>query len=231
MKKILCAIMVAMMMGGSEGIMADTTKDAVKNVKQQNELTRKLASQKASKDAKKQAKELKKEGWKVSAGSPPLEKQIDRSILMTCEIDATGNPAWLVGEAQSIGENLDGARFQALELAKLHIIQQMEQEITIGVDNALANQQLSGNEAATVTKSTGNTRSRLQQKLSSVRPTVLIYRKLNNGNSEVLVRVFCSSAEMRSQAKQALRDELLKESKELANKVDCIINGYCTTPE
>lgn len=229
-KKMYTILVMVMLVAASSIAFADTTKDAVKAQKNQNKLTHELVNQKASKDAKKQAKELKKEGWKVSAGSLALEKQIDRAMLMEAEIDASGNPVWIAGEAQTVGENIDGARFQALEMAKLMIIQQMEQEIAAGVENALGNQELSADEAATTTRTIANTRSIMKQTLAAVRPTVMLHRKLGNGNSEVIVRIFYSHADMVSRARQALRNELLKESKELGDKVDCIINGICPIP-
>lgn len=156
-----------------------------------------------------------------------MEKQLDRAMLMNAEIDAQGNPAWIAGEAASVGENMDGARLQAVELAKLNIVQQMEQEIAVGIENAVGNQQLSAQEAATANKTIINSRSIMQQKLSSVRPVVMLYRTLPNKNAEVMVRMFYSRSDMTEQMRQVLRDQLLKESKELGDKVDCIINGVC----
>lgn len=211
----------------SSTLCAQTTKEAVKNARQQTEQTRKLLDAKAGKDAKKQAKRLRKEGWSESAGALSMEKQLDRAMLMNAEIDAQGNPAWIAGEAASVGENMDGARLQAVELAKLNIVQQMEQEIAVGIENAVGNQQLSAQEAATANKTIINSRSIMQQKLSSVRPVVMLYRTLPNKNAEVMVRMFYSRSDMTEQMRQVLRDQLLKESKELGDKVDCIINGVC----
>ncbi|MDE5888047.1 MAG: hypothetical protein K2H46_10735 [Muribaculaceae bacterium] len=209
---------------------AQTSKEAFKNVKQQNKYSRELLNTKPGKDAKKQAKKLKKEGWHESAGALSMEKQIDKSMLMTAEVDNDGYPAWFVGEATTVGENADGARIQAIELAKLNIVQQLEQEIAMGIENAVGNQQLSAQEAATATKTVVNSRSVMKQKLASVRPVVVLYRTLPNKNTDVMVRIFYSRTDMKNQLRAVLREELLNESKELGDKVDCIINGICPLP-
>ena len=43
--------------------------------------------EKASKDARKEAEKMEKEGWQVSPGALPLEKQLDRAYMYALDID------------------------------------------------------------------------------------------------------------------------------------------------
>ena len=72
---------------------------------------------KASKDAAKMAKQYKKEGWVVAPGQLPLERQLDRSFQLMIELDENGYQKYVSGEGQSIGNNYDAAKMQALEMA------------------------------------------------------------------------------------------------------------------
>ena len=50
-----------------------------------------VLKEKASKDARKEAKKMEKEGWKVSPGALPLEKQLDRAYMYALDIDEDMN--------------------------------------------------------------------------------------------------------------------------------------------
>ena len=58
--------------------------------------------EKASKDAKKEAKRLQKEGWTVSPGGLPLEKQVDRLYMFLEDYDDDMEPVYVDGEGRSI---------------------------------------------------------------------------------------------------------------------------------
>ena len=95
-----------------------------------------------SKVAAKEAKKYAKEGWIVSAGALPLAYQLEEAYNLQYEKDDNGYPVYLNGMAQSVGENLDAAKFQALELAKINIASQLKSQVTGLVDNSVANNQL-----------------------------------------------------------------------------------------
>ena len=110
MKKILFAVM-ALFLIGTTVTYAQKTTDEI----------RKEMNKKASKDARKEAKKLKKEGWEVTPGALPIEKQLDRAYMMQYEISESGLPKYVIGEAMSIGEHYDAAKMQALQLAKQNL--------------------------------------------------------------------------------------------------------------
>lgn len=226
MKKIIVCALIAIGLCALP-MQAQTEKDIRKERKEQINEAKKNLNHKASKAARKQAKELKKEGWTVGAGSLPMEKQLDRSIMGQMEEDAYGKPVNLLGEANSIGESIDAARFAAMEIAKVNLLQQMQQEIAGGIETTGGDQQLSADDAASVMKAVGSFRSIMEHKLTGLRPVVSLYRKLPNKNTECRVVLLYPRTEMEKVLKQALRDELLKDGKRTQKDVDCIINGVC----
>lgn len=63
-----------------------------------------LKKENVSKDAKKEAKRLKKEGWTVSPGGLPLEKQVDRLYMYLEQYDDELNPLYFDGEGRATAE-------------------------------------------------------------------------------------------------------------------------------
>lgn len=177
----------------------------------------------ATKDARNEAKSLMKEGWKVSPGALPLEKQLDRSYLMQYQLDDNGQPKFIMGEARSIGENYDGAKMQAVSLAIQNLATQIEAQVVAMVDNSVSNAQLSAQEAATITKTVNESKNLISQKLGRLVPVVETYRDLKNKNKEVLVRLSYNMDNALQVTKQTVRDELEKEGNDLRNQLDGIL--------
>lgn len=150
MKKILiCAIALFCL---TTSTTAQTAKEVQKQRKEIYKMSKEELNQKATKDARKAAKEYKKEGWKAAPGALPLEKQLDRLYLMRMEVDADMYPKYLTGEAMSIAESYDAAKIQAMELARLNLAGQLQSEVTALVENSVGNQQMSREEAASITQ-------------------------------------------------------------------------------
>jgi len=120
MKKFILFITFGLI-AGSTITYAQSAKEIIKERKALAKQSKAELNEKASKAARKEAKKLTKEGWQVSPGALPIEKQLDRSYLMQYEFDAEGYPKYFYGEAMSIAQNYDGAKMQALELAKLNL--------------------------------------------------------------------------------------------------------------
>ena len=95
---------------------AQISKEQIKERKLIKSSTQSELKQKASKVARKEAKKLYKEGWTITPGALPIEKQLDKSYMMSYEYDDNMFPKFIMGEAMSIGENYDAAKMQALEL-------------------------------------------------------------------------------------------------------------------
>lgn len=205
-----------------------STKTANREIQEEREelveMTSAEVNRKATKAARDEAKKLKKEGWMVAPGALPLDKQLDRSYMMQYEFDENLYPKYIMGEAMSVGSNYDGAKMQALELAKLNLAGQIQNEIVAVVKNLLANDQLGAEEAATVTRSVMSAKNRIVQNIGRTLTVVEAYRTLRNKNKEVLVRIAYSSEMAMSAAKNAVRESLEVEGEELGKEVDEIFS-------
>lgn len=195
---------------------AQSVKEQAKHRKE----LRSVLKEKASKDAKKEAKNYKKEGWVVSPGALPLEKQLDRAYMMEIELDDEGYPKYIIGVAQSIGGNYDGARMQALELSKQNLAGQIQTEVTALIENTVANEQLEEEQAATLTKSIMASKNLISQSIGRVVVMVECYRTLKNKNKEVLLRVAYNSDMAKKAAMKAIKKDLESKGDELHNKLD-----------
>lgn len=177
--------------------------------------------EKASKDARKAAKKDAKDGWKAAPGTLPLEKQYERSFTrQAMEDPETGELMFIWGDATSPGQTYDAAKRQAMELAKNLIANQIESNMTEMVKNSVSNDQLTADEAASITKTVTESRSIISQKLTNVRPFIEVYRDLPNKTKEVRVMVFYNSKQVQESAKAAVRDQLKKDNEELGKKLD-----------
>ena len=177
-------------------------------------------NEKATKAARQEAKKLTKAGWLTAPGALPLDRQLDRSYLMQYQFDEDQYPKFIMAEAMSIGENYDGAKMQALELAKQNLAGQIQTEVTTLVESTVANGQLTAEDAATVTKSVAASKSLFSQRLGRVIPVVEVYRTLKNKNKEVLVRIAYNMATARAMVKQAVREDLERQGDNLHKDLD-----------
>lgn len=204
-------------------IFAQSQKEIMKERMELQKLTRSALKNKASKDARKEAKRLIKEKWESAPGALPIERQLDRSYMMQMEYDADGFPKYLMGEAMSIGENYDGAKMQALELAKQNLAGQIQTEITALIENNVGNKQLTAEQAATVTNTVMGSKNLISQNIGRVITVMEVYRTKKNKNKEVLVRIAYNAAMAKEAAKKAVRQELEEKGEGLIDQIDKLI--------
>lgn len=202
---------------------AQNSGETMKERKELRKMSKNELNEKATKTARKEAKKLAKEGWTSAPGALPIEKQLDKSYLMQMEYDDNMYPKYLMGEAMSVGENYDGAKMQALELAKQNLAGQIQTEVTALIENSVANNQLGADEAATVTKSVMAAKNLISQSIGRTITVVELYRTLNNKNKEVLVRIAYNGEMAKAAAKKAMREELEKSGNELHSKLDALL--------
>ena len=195
----------------------------MKERKELRKMSKGELNEKATKAARKEAKKLAKEGWASAPGALPIEKQWDKSYLMQMEYDDNMYPKYLMGEAMSVGENYDGAKMQALELAKQNLAGQIQTEVTALIENSVANNQLGAEEAATVTKSVMAAKNLISQSIGRTITVVELYRTLNNKNKEVLVRIAYNGEMAKAAAKKAMREELEQKGNDLHEKLDSLL--------
>ncbi|MCQ2311241.1 MAG: hypothetical protein MJZ64_05775, partial [Paludibacteraceae bacterium] len=170
--------------------------------------------------AKKEAKRLAKEGWVVSPGMLPLEKQLDRVYLMQCEFDENLFPKYIIASAQSVGENYDAAKAAATSLAITNLAGQIQTEVSALVENTVANKQLSAGDAASISETVMSSKNLISQSIGRTLVVVECYKELKNKNKEVLVRIAYNGDMAKQAAKQAVRDELEKKGANLHEQLD-----------
>ncbi len=222
MKKLfsLVAIAMAMLVAVPQVNAQSSLLDVAKERKELNKLNKKELTARAAKPARKEAKRLAKEGWTIAAGKLPLEKQLERSYLMQLEYDESQYPVYIMTEAISVGETYNAAKNQSIEVAKLNLAGLIESKITNLVENTLANDQISPEEAASVSKTVSASKQMIAKSLGRILTVTECHRTLPNKNVEILVHVAYNQRMAMDQAKAMLREELKKEGQDLHEELD-----------
>lgn len=228
MKKVIkvfrnFVIVTAIFAVSNQVVIAQTTKEIAKERKVLLKMTKSQLNAKASKDARKEAKKLQKEGWTTAPGALPIEKQLDKSYNMQYEFDENQFPKYIMGEAMSIAENYDAAKMQALELAKQNLAGQIQTEVTVLIENSVANSQLAAEQAASITESVSASKNIISQSIGRVIPVVEVYRTKTNKNKEVLVRIAYNSDMAMEAAKKAIRADLEAKGNKLHEQLDKVL--------
>ena len=191
-----------------------------KERKEIQKMARKELSAKVDKVTKKEAKRLTKEGWLVSPGALPLEKQLQRSYEMQYQLDDMGEPKYIMAESQSIGENYDAAKNAATSLAVINLAAQIQREVTTLVKNNVNNKQLSSEDAVSITETINANQTLISQSIGRVITVVECYRVLKNKNCEVMVRILYNADKAKQATKKILREELEKKGEDLQEQLD-----------
>lgn len=219
MKKLLTLALVFVI--GATCASAQTQKEINKENRARDRYTEQKVNEKASKAARKEAKKLTKEGWIVSPGSLPLEKQLDRAFNMQYDEDQDG-PIYITGFGQSTGEHYDAAKMQAIELAKLQIAGMIETNIASIIESTIANQQIAEGDAASLVETVQASKNIISQKLGRVVPVVECYRDVKK-KKEVLVRLTYNRKQAMNTAKECIREELKKKGDKLHEELDNVL--------
>lgn len=221
MKKLLVLAMAMLV-----ACTASFAQDA-KEIKKERQTIQKLAKKqldaRVSKTTKKEAKRLKKEGWVVTPGALPLEKQLERSYLMEYEYDADLYPKFIMANAQSVGENYDAAKTAATSLAITNLAGQIQTEVTALIENTVANNQLAAEDAASITETVMASKNLISQSIGRVITTVECYRVLDNKNREVMIRIAYNGEMAKQAAKKVIREELEKKGEKLHKQLDEVL--------
>ena len=175
--------------------------------------------EKASKDARKEAKRLQKDGWQAFPGGLPMDKQVDRVYMYLESFDDDLNPQYVDGSGTATGESYAAAQAQATELARIELASKIGSEATGIIDNMLGNKMLANDQAASVTTYLSENKTIFSQKLGRVQTPLQLRRELKNKNKEVTVRMIAKRADILEIAKQAIRDQLEKDGKQLSDEL------------
>lgn len=202
-----------------------TAKEIRKERQEIRKMSKKELNTKVDRSIRKEAKRLAKEGWKVKPGAMPLEKQLERSYLMQCEFDETLFPKYIMGEATSVGENLEAARISAQALAINDLARQIQIEVTALIENTVSNRRLTPEEAASISESVMNSKTLISQSIGRTIPVIECFRLNEKKNTEVLFRVAYNSELALEAAKKAVRAELERKGANLNEQLEKVLGN------
>ncbi len=185
--------------------------------------TKKELTSKSIKQARKESKKLSKEGFSVARGALPMDKQLEDAWMMQLQKDEKGYPKYIVESGNSVAESQTAAKIQATETAKLAIAGAICTEIAAKIENDIANQQLSNEDAASVTKTIAGSQSFIAQELGRTLLLVEIYRSIGV-NTEANIRLAYDSQTALEIGKKIIRKKLEEETKVLQDKLDKLMD-------
>lgn len=196
----------------------------IDNVYSQSEKEiKKEINQKVLKDAKKEAKTLKKEGFAVAPGQLPMEKQIENTWFKRYEMNDDGDPMYFVADAKVVGETASAAKMQAYEVAKINIAGQIGTEVAGLIETTLGNAQLNAEDAASVTETVGNFKSKVVSEMGRTLTFFEASRTIDK-NTEVAVTLGYSYETAMEMAKNDIRDALKAKSQVNAEQLDKLLD-------
>jgi len=178
---------------------------------------------KASAEAKKEAKSLSKQGWKTMPGELPMEKMIENAWMKQVAEDEEGNPKYIKADGNAVAESKTVAEAQALEFSKLQLAGMIETKVASIVNGNLANQQLSTEDAASVTELVQSSKNVIAQELGYIDPAFKLYRDLKDQKIEVQMRIFYETKQSMAVAKKAIRRDLKDKLKKTDEEVDQLL--------
>lgn len=222
MKKVLFLAMIMLM--ACSASFAQTEVEIMRERQWIVKQTKQELDARVSKDTKKEAKRLQKEGWMVSPGALPLEKQLERAYLMQYEYDANLYPKYIIANGQSIGENYDAAKTTAMSLAINDLAGQIQTEVSAWVDNNVANQQLPAEAAISITEVIKESQQLINQRIGRVITITECYRVLANKNREVLVRIAYDGELAKKMTLNAIQESLQKKDANLYQQFEKVVN-------
>lgn len=175
------------------------------------------------KEAKKEAKKYEADNWEVLPGALPLLRQLEESYKLRYEKE-DGEPKYIIKEGVAVAQSYNAAKAQAVEAAKLQIANALESDIAGYMENSLENEELSTEDAATISKMASESKSKVAKSLGRVLSVVELYQNLPNKTVRVMVVLAYSNQQARAVAKKILYKEMEEKSKDLKEKLDEIVD-------
>ena len=188
-------------------------KEQKKEIKEQKKDQKEIHDavfQKAPKDAIKEARKLEKEGWKTMG--LPIAKQLEETWVRQSDREPNGYPRYIWAQEMATGNSYAAAQSQADNVAKLRIASHVSSSIAALTDVALANQEISAREAASITKTVENAKVIVSQRLGRTFKTMEIYQEFRNGNYRVRSTMFYDMKSAVTIAREVMLEELKKAS-------------------
>jgi len=178
---------------------------------------------KAVKEARKEAKAFEKQGYHVAPGALPMEKQIEKAWMKQYEEDDSGFPKYIVATGNSVAGSQSAAKLQATELAKLELAGTISTQVAALIENSVANNQMTNEDAVTVTKTVAASKNIIAQELGRIITLFEIYRDKGQ-NVETNVRIAYNAEMAKEAAKKVIRKKLEEETEVAHEKLEKMMN-------
>lgn len=178
---------------------------------------------KAIKEARKEAKSMSKDGWYVSPGSLPLDKQIEKAWLKEIEEDDKGFPKFYVGSGNSLAGSQSAAKLQASTVAKQDLAGKISSSIAAIIETNIATEQLTAEDAVTIQQTVSASTEIIAQKLARVVTLTEVYRRVGD-NIEANIRLAYSQEMANEEAKKEIKKQLEEKTNIAREKLDKIMN-------
>ena len=212
LNQIFILLLISIFLLGNNVIIAQTTKEEKKEQKEQKkdqQETKDELYKKAGKIARKEEKKLIKQGWQTMG--LPIAKQLEQTWMKMYETEPNGYPRYIWAQEMVTANTYAAAQSQADNIAKLRIASQISSSIGALVDIALANQEISAKEAASITKVVENSKILVSQKLGRVFKTMEIF-KIVDGNYQIRTTICYDMKAAITIAKEIILEELKNDS-------------------
>ena len=210
MKKIIIAITFIFAISAIMPVMGQTTaKESEKDLKK-----------KSMKMARKEAKKLKKEGYFVAPGTLPIDKQLEKAYVKQNMEDDKGYPKYIVATGNSVAGTQTAAKLAATETAKLTLAGTIKTQVAARIENSIANQQLTREEVATVTKTVAASQNFIAENLGRIIPLTELYKNVGSDNIQCDVQIAYDTKTALEMGMKVVRKQLEEQTDILQEKLD-----------
>ena len=214
MKKLILSLTLLFAVSLAMPLLAQTTsKESEKDLKKRS-----------IKMARKEARKKKKDGYFVAPGALPLDKQLENAFIKQNIYDEDGYPKYIVASGNSVSGSQTAAHLQASETAKLILAGTISTNVAALIENNIANEQFTREEAATVTKIVAASKNIIAQELGRVIPLTEMYKNVGKENIQADVMIAYDSKTAMNKAKEVIRKQLANEADELQDKLDKMLD-------
>jgi len=179
---------------------------------------------KSMKMARKDAKKKTKAGYFVAPGALPMEKQLEKAFVKQNMEDDKGYPKYIVSSGNSVAGTRTAAKIQATETAKLTLAGTISTNVAALIEQNIANEQITREESATLTKMVAASKNIIAQELGRVIPLTEMYKNVGSDNVECDVQIAYDSKTAMDMAKTVIRKQLAGEADALQKKLDKMMN-------
>lgn len=215
---------VMMMFAAVDASAQVATNKQRRQIHKHENVLKKEMKKKAFKAARKEAKQLKKAGYMTFVGQLPLDKQLENSWQAAYELDAYGNPYYIISTQKAVASNFTAAQLQAMNAAKTDIAGQLETRINQVIETKVSSNELGRNEASSLATFVSTSKNIVSNTLGRVIKLVEIYREpKKTKNVEVQVTVAYNAEVATREALKALKQSLTAEDVELMQQIDKLV--------